>query len=71
MSRRPAMASDPLVAALDAAREQGCTRAVLMTETGDGAIAMHTTGEWSGLELRGLAVLMCEIVSEREGDPEE
>lgn len=69
--KRPAMASDPLVAALDAAREQGCTRAVLMTETQDGAVALNTTGEWSGLELRGLAVLLCEIVNEREDEGEE
>lgn len=63
--KREAMASDPLIAALDAARERGCTRAVLMVETSDG-IALHTTGEWSGLELRGLAVLLCEIVAEQE-----
>jgi hypothetical protein len=63
--KREAMASDPLIAALDAAREKGCTRAVLLTETADG-VALNTTGEWSGLELRGLAVLLCEIVSEAE-----
>jgi hypothetical protein len=63
--KREAMASDPLIAALDAAREKGCTRAVLLTETTDG-VALNTTGEWSGLELRGLAVLLCEIVSEAE-----
>jgi hypothetical protein len=65
--KREAMASDPLVAALDAAREKGCTRAVLLTET-DAGIALSTTGEWSGLELRGLAVLLCEIVNEAEGE---
>ncbi len=65
MKRREAMASDPLIAALDAARERGCTRAVLLTETAEG-IALSTTGEWSGLELRGLAVLLCEIVAETE-----
>lgn len=64
---RAAMASDPLIAALDAAREKGCTRAVLLTET-EAGIAMHSTGEWSGLELRGLAVLLCEIVNEQEED---
>ena len=63
--KREAMASDPLIAALDAAREKGCTRAVLLTET-DAGVALNTTGEWSGLELRGLAVLLCEIVSEAE-----
>ena len=69
MTRAP-MASDPLVAALDAAREKGCTRAVLLTETSEG-IALNTTGEWSGLELRGLAVLMCEIVNEQEDGGED
>jgi hypothetical protein len=70
MTKRPAMASDQLIAALDAAREKGCTRAVLLTET-DAGIALHSTGEWSGLELRGLAVLLCEIVNEAEGDAAE
>lgn len=64
MTRQP-LAGDPLIAALDAAREQGCKRAVLLTET-DAGIALHTTGEWSGLELRGLAMLLCKIVAERE-----
>lgn len=70
MTRRVAMAEDPLIAALDAAREKGCTRAVLLTET-EAGIAMNSTGEWSGLELRGLAVLLCEIVTEAESDGEE
>jgi hypothetical protein len=70
MTKRPAMASDQLIAALDAAREKGCTRAVLLTETAEG-IALHSTGEWSGLELRGLAVLLCEIVNEAEGEASE
>lgn len=65
---RPAMAADPMIAALDAARERGCTRAVLLTEDAEGAISMHSAGDWSGLELRGLAVLLCEIVSEQEGE---
>lgn len=65
--KRPTMAEDPLIAALDAAREKGCTRAVLLTET-EAGIAMNSTGEWSGLELRGLAVLLCEIVTEAEAE---
>jgi hypothetical protein len=67
MTRRPAMAGDPLVAALDAAREKGCVRAVLITETQDG-IAMHVHGEWSGLELRGLGVFMAELQAGQEED---
>ena len=63
--KREAMASDPLIAALDAARERGCTRAVLITDVG-GVYEKHQSGEWSGLELRGLAVLLCEIVAEQE-----
>lgn len=65
--RREPLAGDPLIAALDAAREKGCTRAILLTETSDG-IALHSTGEWSGLELRGLAMFMCEIVAEAEAE---
>lgn len=68
--KRPTMAEDPLIAALDAAREKGCTRAVLLTET-EAGIAMHSTGEWSGLELRGLAVLLCEIVEDAEDGVED
>lgn len=68
--KRPTMAEDPLIAALDAAREKGCTRAVLLTET-EAGIAMHSTGEWSGLELRGLAVLLCEIVEDAEDGGED
>lgn len=43
---------------------------MLLTET-EAGIAMHSTGEWSGLELRGLAVLLCEIVEDAEDGGED
>ncbi len=72
MKRQPSKDECPLVAMVDAAREAGVQRAVLLTEQPDGSIAMRSVGDWNGLEFRGLAVMMCEIVSgEDAGDGED
>jgi hypothetical protein len=65
------MASDPLIAAVEAARERGVTRAALLTEEATGEIALRTVGEWNGLEMRGLGVMLNEITAASETDDDE
>ena len=64
MSRKPMpMASDPLIAAIEAARGRGMQRAVLLMEETDGTISMRVGGDWNGLEMRGLGVMLIEITA--------